>query len=117
MNANLSKIPFRQTQELLSLVDMTLREICCRKFSGKELYVEALQKVLGNNEGRSPESVFIVFNVPEKDAIQGRMFFLNSAGFVEQSDMIAIDQADICAISLSGVDVVRSNWGDTCESM
>lgn len=117
MNANLSKIPFRQTQELLSLVDMTLREICCRKFSGKELYVEALQKVLGNNEGRSPESVFIVFNVPEKDAIQGRVFFMNSAGFVEQSDMVSIDLADICAINLSGVDVVRSNWCDTCESM
>ncbi len=104
-------------QDLLHLVDTTLKEICCKKFSGEELYVEALQKVLGNKERRGPESVFIVFNVPGKDAIQGRVFFLNSGGLVERSEMIAINQATTFAINLYGEDLVRSNWCDTCESI
>jgi HD-GYP domain-containing protein (c-di-GMP phosphodiesterase class II) len=113
----LSEISLRQTQDLLHLVDTTLKEICCRKFTGEELYVEALQKVLGNKKRRGPESIFIVFKVPGKEAIQGRVFFLSSDGFVEQSDMITIGQESTYAIDLYGDALVRSNWCDTCESI
>lgn len=117
MSLELSEISLRQTRELLQLVDTTLQEICCRKFTDEELYVEALRKVLGNIDGRSPQSVFIVFESSVNETIRGRVFSLKSDGFVEQSEMITIDQTSTYAINLSGADVVRSNWCDTCESI
>jgi HD-GYP domain-containing protein (c-di-GMP phosphodiesterase class II) len=117
MSLELSEISLRQTQELLQLVDTTLQEICCKKFTDEELYAEALRKVLGDIDGRSPQSVFIVFKSPVSETIRGRVFSLKSDGFVEQSEMITIDQSSTYAINVSGADVVRSNWCDTCESI
>ena len=117
MKQGVADISLQQTQDLLQLVDSTLREICCRKFSDEELYVEALQKVLGKQDRRSPERVFIVFGSPETAGIRGRVFFLNHAGLIEQTEMITIDQAETYAINLSGDDIVRSNWCDHCESI
>ena len=117
MRQDLSEISLRQTQELLHLVETTLKELCCREFTDEELYVEALQKVLGGRERRGPESIFIVFKVPGKEAIRGRVFFLNIDGFVERSEMIVIDQAATYAINLAREDTLRSNWCDTCESI
>lgn len=117
MTATSAELSFRQTQQLLNLVDATLKEICCRTFTDEELYVDAIQRVLGRDAGRSPENVFIVFKQPGEDVIKGRVFTLNSAGFVEQSEMIVVAQVATYAINLSTDDVIRSNWCDNCESI
>lgn len=117
MELNLPEISLRQTHDLLNLVETTLQGICCRKFADKELYVEALQEVLGNSSKRGPESVFIVFSAPGSNSLRGRVFYLNGDALVEGIEMISIDQAATYAINLSGEDVVRSNWCDTCESI
>ena len=104
-------------QDLLQIVDTTLREISSRKFTDKELYVDALQKVLGNLEMRGPESIFIVFDDPEKDTIHGRVFHLDSKGFVEHSNTITMNQSSKYAINLEGGYVERSNWSDTHNSI
>lgn len=80
MELNLPEISLQQTHDLLNLVETTLQGICCRKFADKELYVEALQKVLGNSSKRGPESVFIVFSVPGSNSLRGRVFYLNGYG-------------------------------------
>jgi len=115
MTLGCPEISLRQMQDLLQLVDTTLKEISCRKFTGAGLYVDALQKVLGNRERRGPESIFIVFEIPGQITMQGRVFFFNGNGFVEHSDTITIDDGSICAINLLNGDVELSNWCDTCE--
>jgi len=117
MSPELSEISLRQTQDFLQLVNATLKEICCRKYTGEELYVEAIKKVLGNKERRGPDSVFLVFRIPGNAATRGRVFFQNSAGLIEGSEMITVDQAATFAINLSREDVIYSNWCDTCESI
>ena len=116
MTATSAEMSFRQTQQLLNLVDATLKEICCRTFTDQELYVDAIQRVLGKDAGRSPENIFIVFKQPDDEVIKGRVFTLNSAGYVELSEMIAIAQSATYAINLSTDEVICSNWCDHCES-
>ncbi|MDD2737029.1 MAG: HD domain-containing protein [Desulfuromonadaceae bacterium] len=117
MNLGCPEISLQQMQDLLQVVDSALKEIGRRKFSGGELYVNALQKVLGNRERRGPESIFIVFEIPGKDAIKGRVFFLNGDGYVEHSETITMMESSAYAINLINGDIERSNWCDTCESI
>lgn len=112
-----AEMSFRQTQQLLNLVDATLKEICCRTVTDEELYVDAIQRVLGRDENRSPESVFIAYKQQGEDIIKGRVFTRNSAGYVEQSEMFVIARAATYAINLSTDEVIRSNWCDHCESI
>jgi response regulator RpfG family c-di-GMP phosphodiesterase len=112
-----SEISLRQMEDLLQVVDTALKEISVRQFSSGELYVDALQKVLGNKERRGPECIYIVFAVPGKDAVQGRVFFLDGADFVEHSETITIVEGSICAINLMNSDITLSNWCDSCASI
>jgi hypothetical protein len=107
----------RQMHDLLQVVDSALKDISSRKFAGGELYVDALQKVLGNSERRGPESIFIIFEIPGKNAFKGRVFFMNGDGFVEHSETITIHENSACAINLINGDIELSNWSDSCEAI
>ncbi len=103
--------------DLLQVVDTALKEISSRQYAGGELYVDALQKVLGNRKRRGPDSIFIVFEIPGKDAVKGRVFFMNGDGFVEHSGSITMLESSAYAINLINGDIELSNWCDSCESI
>ena len=111
----------QQTQELLRLVDSTLQNICCRRFSGEELYVEALQKVLGGQGRRGPASIFMFFQEEDGGIRRGRVFHLREELFVEKSGEVAIDPLSAYALNLAQTgaqeDVVVSNWADGYETV
>ena len=117
MGLNFSEISLRQTQELLQLVDTTLREISSKIFKNDDLYVDALQIVLGNSNRRGPESIFIVFKASDTEAFKGQVFFLNTHGLVEHSETITMNESSTCAINFTKDNIARSNWWDSCESV
>lgn len=121
MSLELCEMTLQQTKELLRLTDATLQDICCRRFTGEELYVEALQKVLGGKGRRGPASIFLVFQAGEGAAWRGRAFHLKGGEIVEKSEEIAIDPLSSYAVSLARaeaqVEVVTSNWTDSCETI
>ncbi|HEY6871534.1 MAG TPA: HD domain-containing phosphohydrolase [Geobacteraceae bacterium] len=119
MSEELCEMSLRQTQELLSLTDATLQDICCRRFTDEELYVEALQKVLGGEGRRGPASIFIVFQ--EKDDVcRGRVFHLTEGTMVENTEVF-LDPSSSYAANLLRVeaeaDVTVSNLADSGETM
>ena len=119
MSEELCEMSLKQTQELLRLTDDTLQEICCRRFTGEELYVQALRQVLGGKGRRGPASIFLLFRDPESLSQRGRVFHLRDGEFVEKSEEIVIDsRSRFAAEPLNGTkaDVVVSNWADGCES-
>jgi HD-GYP domain-containing protein (c-di-GMP phosphodiesterase class II) len=111
----------QQTQELLRLIDATLQNICCRRFTGEELYVEALQKVLGGQGRRGPASIFMVFQEKDGSIRRGRAFHLRQGLIVEKSEEIAIDPVSTYALNLAQTemqgDMVVSNWADSYETV
>lgn len=121
MSLELCEMSLRQTKELLRLTDLTLQNICCRRFTGEELYVEALQQVLGGNGRRGPASIFIVFQGEGSAAWRGRVFHLRGGEMVERSEEIAIDPKSSYAANLlqaeARADVLASNWADSCETV
>lgn len=121
MSLELCEMTLQQTKELLRLTDATLQDICCRRFTGEELYVEALQKVLGGKGRRGPASIFLVFQEGEGAAWRGRAFHLKGGEIVEKSEEIAIDPLSSYAVSLARAEaqaeVVTSNWTDSCETI
>ena len=52
MSQELCEMSLQQTQELLRFTDLTLQNICCKRFTGEELYAEAVQKILGGKGRR-----------------------------------------------------------------
>lgn len=121
MSLELCEMTLQQTKELLRLTDATLQDICCRRFTGEELYVEALQKVLGGKGRRGPASIFLVFQEGDGAAWRGRAFHLKEGEVVEKSEEIAIDPLSSYAVSLARAEaqaeVVTSNWADSCETI
>lgn len=121
MSSELCEMSLQQTQALIRLTDATLQNICCRRFTGEELYVEALQKVLGGKGRRGPASIFMVFQENDGAICRGRVFQLKEGAMVERSEEIAIDPLSNYAISLAHAeaqtDVVTSNWADSCETV
>ena len=117
MNLGCPETSLRQMHDLLQVVDTALKEISSRKFASGELYVDALKKVLGDSERRGPESIFIVFEVPGKDAVKGRVFFMNGGGFVEHSHTITMLESSAYAIDLINGNIELSNWCDSCEAV
>src|SRR5919198_4987536 len=119
MSQELCEMSLQQTQELLRLVDSVLQDICCRRFTGEELYVEALQKVLGGRGRRGPASIFMVFQEKDGTIRRGRVFHLKEGRGVEKSEEIAIDPVSEYALSISQAeahaDLIVSNWADSFE--
>jgi HD-GYP domain-containing protein (c-di-GMP phosphodiesterase class II) len=111
----------QQTQELLRLVDSVLQDICCRRFTGEELYVDALQKVLGGRGRRGPATILMVFQEKDGTIRRGRVFHLKEGRVVEKSEEIAIDPVSEYALSISQAeahaDLIVSNWADSFETV
>ncbi|MBT1075453.1 HD-GYP domain-containing protein [Geobacter grbiciae] len=116
MTLELCNTSLQQTQELLRLVNVTLRNLSNRKFTDKELYVEALGRVLGGSGRRGPLSIFILFN-GKAGASHGRVFHLSAGEIVEGSEEILIDPASVYAPERLTDEVIISNWCDTCETV
>lgn len=117
MSSELCEMSLQQTQELIRLTDATLHDICCKRFTNEELYVEALRKVLGGEGRRGPKSIFIAFSDPDTGVHRGRVFHMAKGKLVESSDEIAIDPLSTYAINIVAADVVVSNWSDSCETV
>jgi HD-GYP domain-containing protein (c-di-GMP phosphodiesterase class II) len=117
MSQELCEMSLQQTQELLRLTDETLQNICFKRFTGEELYAEAIQKVLGGRGKRGPASIFIVFRENDGAVRRGRVFHLKEGELVEKSDEISIDPLSRYAISLAMADVSASNWSDSCTDV
>ncbi len=120
MPVELCEMSLRQTQELLRLTDATLQDICCRKFTDEELYVEALQKVLGGKGRRGPASIFIVSREEEGAVCRGRVFHLTEGTMVENTEVV-LDPTSGFALNLlraeAEADVTVSNWADSGKSI
>lgn len=121
MSQELCEMSLQQTQELLQLVDQTLQNICCRRFTSEELYIEALHKVLGGEGRRGPAGIFISLQEPDGSLRRGRIFNLTKGKLVDRSAQIDIDPLAAYATNLVKAehlnDVVISNWADTCASV
>ena len=120
MALELCEMSLQQTRELLRLTDTTLQNICCRRFTGEQLYVEALEKVLGGKGRRGPASIFIVFNESEGAFCRGKVFHLTGGAMIEKAD-ISLDPASSYVAKLlqaeAQAEVVVSNWADSYETV
>src|ERR1700686_5745526 len=99
MTLELCEMTLQQTKELLRVTESTLQNICCRRFTGEELYVEALQQVLGGKGRRGPASIFIVFQERNGDFCRGKVFHLVAGTMIEKAE-ISIDPESSYAASL-----------------
>jgi hypothetical protein len=116
MANELCEMSLQQTRELLRLTDFTLQNICCRRFSGDELLIEALEKVLGGMGRRGPATICIVFREPDGSICRGRIFQLAVGRMVERAE-IPLDPSSSFAANLMQAEakagLVISNWGDS----
>jgi response regulator RpfG family c-di-GMP phosphodiesterase len=87
MSLDLCRMSLQQTKELLRLTDSTLQEICCRKFSGEDLYIQALQQVLGGKGRRGPAGIFIAFRDRDGALLRGRVFHLQEGAMAEKAEI------------------------------
>lgn len=117
MSFELCEMSLQQTQELLRLTDETLQNICCKKFTGEELYAVTIQKVLGGKGRRGPANIFIVFQEKDGAIHHGRIFHLKEGEVIEKSEEISIDPLSQYAINLAHAEVVASNWSDSCVNV
>lgn len=116
MSTELCEMSLKQTQDLLRLTDEILQDICCRRFTSESLYVEALRKVLGGEGRRGPASIFLAFLDDIYQQYRGRVFHLKEE-LMEQSDEIIIEPLSSYAAQLARMDLVVSNWSDTCKAV
>ena len=110
----------QQTRELLLFTDATLQNICCRRFTGEELYREALEKILKGRGRRGPDSIFIVFRDATGNISRGRVFHLDGEALIETADISKDISTSFVADLLAAearADVVISNWADSCASV
>ena len=120
MALELCEMSLQQTKELLRLTDYTLQNICCKRFTGEELYVEALEKVLGGKGRRGPASIFIVFQEMDGAICRGKVFHLTGGTMIEKAE-VSLDATSSYVANLlqaeAQADVVVSNWADSCETV
>ncbi len=120
MPTELCEMSLQQTRELIHLTDSTLQNICCRRFTGEELYVEALEKVLGGKGKRGPATISIVFQEADGALCRGKLFHLIGGTMIEKAD-ISFDPASSYAANLlqaeARAEVVVSNWMDSSETV
>jgi len=116
MSSDQCEMALQQSQSLLRLTETTLQRLCCRQFSGSELYAEALSQVLGGRGRRGPACIMIlVFDLPMAMA-RGRVFHLVDHELVERSDEVVIDLASAygsgMALAEAQGDVLAVDWSE-----
>ena len=120
MALELCEMSLQQTKELLRLTDHTLQNICSKRFTGEELYVEALEKVLGGKGRRGPASIFIVFQEMGRVICRGKVFHLTGGTMIEKAE-VSLDPTSSYVANLlkaeAQADVVVSNWADSCGTV
>ena len=120
MSLDLCEMSLQQIKQLLSLTDTTIQNICCKRFTGDELYAEALQQVLGGRGRRGPAGISIVFREEDGAFCRGKMLHLVGGTIVERAE-ITIDPGSAYAASLlhagTQADVLVSNWADSYEAL
>lgn len=120
MSIELCEMSLQQIHSLLSLTEDTLQNICCRRFTTDELFVDALRKVLGGQGRRGPASILIVFREEDGTICCGRVFHLLHGEMVERSEEIVIEPDSAHAASLAlteaQTETVTSNWADSFGS-
>jgi len=121
MSLELCHMALRQTLDLVSLTDQTLRGFSDRKFTSDELYHDVLGKLLGGNGRRGPAGILIATAKTDCTCCSGRLFHLSHERLLERSEEISIDPGSSYAMSLvqveGGSDVVAVNWMDICGSV
>lgn len=121
MSVELCHMALRQTLDLVSLTDQTLRGFSDRKFTSDELYHDVLGKLLGGNGRRGPAGILIATAKDDCTCCSGRLFHLSHERLLERSEVISIDPGSSYAMSLvqveGGSDVVAVNWMDICGSV
>jgi HD-GYP domain-containing protein (c-di-GMP phosphodiesterase class II) len=120
MSLELCEMTLQQTKDLLRLIDLTLQNICCKRFTSDEFYVEVLGKVLGGNGRRGPASIFIVSQPVTEQPFRGRVYHLHE-GTMERSAEVIIEPTSSYATNLAlteaQAEVVAVNWRDSCNSI
>lgn len=116
MTLELCRLSLQQTQELLRLTDATLKDICCRRFSGEELYSEAIRRVLGGGGKRGPERIFLLL-AGFGGTSRGWIFQLQAGELVRTSDEILMDADSVYSLGRLGSEVLVSNWRESFESI
>ncbi|AAR34845.1 HD domain-containing protein [Geobacter sulfurreducens] len=116
MTLELCRLSLQQTQELLRLTDATLKNICSRRFSGEELYSEAIRRVLGGGGKRGPESIFLLIDGIGGTS-RGWIFQLQAGELVRSSDEILVDADSVYSLGRLGSEVLVSNWRESFESI
>ncbi|WP_136513838.1 HD-GYP domain-containing protein [Geomonas edaphica] len=121
MPLELCQLALRQTLDLITLTDDTLRDLTRRKFSSDELYNEVLGKLLGGNGRRGPSGILIANEGPDATCCNGQVFHLRDERLLERSETISIEPGSSYAGSLllveGGAEVVALNWNDICASI
>jgi response regulator RpfG family c-di-GMP phosphodiesterase len=116
MSHELCEMSLQQSRELLRLTDATLQNICCRRFTGEALYLEALEKVLGGKGRRGPAGIFILFHEKDGAICRGKVFHLTGGAMIEKAD-ITLDPLSSYGANLlraeAEAEVVVSNWADS----
>jgi len=114
------EMSLQQSRELLRVIDTTLQGICCRRFTGEELYLDALGKVLGGKGRRGPAAILLLFRETLGAAYTGKLFRLTDGSLVEKAD-ISLDPASSYGANLLMVEtrdeVIVSNWSDSHETV
>lgn len=116
MTLELCRLSLQQTQELLRLTDATLKNICSGRFSGEELYSEAIRRVLGGGGKRGPESIFLLLNGLGGTS-RGWIFQIQAGELVRSSDEILVDADSVYSLGRLGSEVLVSNWRESFESI
>lgn len=121
MSLDLCNMALRQTLDLLSLTDLTLRGLSRRKFTSDELYHDVLGKLLGGNGRRGPSGIFIASEWADCSCYRGRVFHLRQEQLIERSEEISIDPGTSYALSLTAAEgaseAVAVNWQEICGSV
>ncbi len=117
MTQELCEMSLQQTQELLRLTDATLQGICCKRFTGEELYAEGIRKVLGGKGKRGPAYIFIDFLEKGGETRHGRIFHLKEGELIERSEELSMDPLSGYDVKLAKAGAVASNWTDSSRSI
>lgn len=116
MSLELCEMAFNQTLELLRVTDQALQEMRGRKFVDQQLYIHAIEMILGAKGKRGPTSIFLVFK-DDSDSLRGSLFQSHHGELVEMSDEIVVEPSASFSPDFTGSDAVFSNWCDTCETV
>lgn len=115
MSGELCEMALQQTRELLRITETTLKGICCRRFSGNELYAESIRKLLGGKGRRGPACIAILFTDALGEKARGRVFHLVSQELVERSEELVLELGAPYGKGLfteSGSGGVAVNWSE-----